>query len=266
MVQVEAFDAEGRFLQFAGLQGQILTPQMESRPLALNQVGPGQYTGQFDASSSGSYIVNLQYQKIGADQGMRLANTIVTIPFAPEFRDLSDNAPLLEEVTQITGGRVLPYDPNQANLYDYAGLSFPETNLPLLRPLMLIWLALFLLDVAVRRVVLDVRAGWRRAKVWLVAKTRRGERTETLSRLQASRAKLREQWSARSANTVVSKHYDKAAQYEGTLLNEEVRPETQVAVEEPPAAKPQKKTSAAPASHIDQLLQAKRRKIQGDEK
>ena len=266
MVQVEAFDAQGRFLQFAGLQGQILTPQMESRALPLNQVGPGQYTGQFDASNSGSYIVNLQYRRIGADQETRLANTIVTIPFAPEFRDLSDNAPLLEEVTQITGGRVLPYDPNHANLYDYAGLSFPETNLPLLRPLMVIWLALFLLDVAVRRVVLDVRAGWRRAKAWLVAKTRRGERTETLSRLQASRAKLREQWSAGSADTVVSKHYDKAAEYEGTLLNEEPRPEAQVAVEEPSAAKPEKKPSVAPTSHIDQLLQAKRRKTQGDEK
>ncbi len=88
----------------------------------------------------------------------------MTVPFAPEFRDLSDNLPLLEEVSRIAGGRILPADPNAANLYDYAGLSFPETNLPLLRPLMLAWLGLFLLDVAVRRVVIDVRAGLRRVQ------------------------------------------------------------------------------------------------------
>jgi len=263
-VNVEAFDDKGRFLQFAGLQGQILTPQMKSETLQLSQTGPGQYAGQFDVPASGSYIVNLQYQRMGADEGTRLANTIVTVPFAPEFRDLSDNAPLLEEVSRITGGRVLSYDSNQANLYDYAGLSFPETNLPLLRPLMLIWLALFLLDVAVRRVVVDVRAALRRAKAWLLAKARRGERDETISRLQAARAKLRRQWSARTAETIVSKHYDRAEQYEGMLLDEEAKPEPNVVAKQE-AVVPEKTEPAREVSHIDQLLRAKRQKARKDE-
>ena len=262
-VNVEAFDGEGRFLQFAGLQGQVLTPQMKSQALPLNQIGPGQYAGQFDVPVAGSYIVNLQYQKLGADGETRLANTIVTVPFAPEFRDLSDNAPLLEEVSRITGGRVLPYDPNQANVYDYAGLDFPEMNLPLLRPLMLIWLALFLLDVAVRRVVVDVRAALRRAKAWLLAKMRRGEQDETISRLQATRAKLRRQWSARTADTVVARHYDRAEQYDGALLNEEPRPEPHV-VTEPKAPEPEKAKPVRDVSHIDQLLRAKRQKTRPD--
>lgn len=262
-VNVEAFDEKGRFLQFVGLQGQVLTPQMKSETLQLSQTGPGQYAGRFDVPASGSYIVNLQYQKIGADEGTRLANTIVTIPFAPEFRDLSDNAPLLEEVSRITGGRILPYDPNQANLYDYAGLNFPETNLPLLRPLMLLWLALFLLDVAVRRVVVDVRAAMRRSKAWLLAKARRGERDETISRLQAARAKLRRQWSARTADTIVSKHYDRAEQYEGALLDEEKKPEPKVAAKRE-AAVPRKTEPVREASHIDQLLRAKREKTRPD--
>ena len=74
----------------------------------------------------------------------------------------------------MTHGRVLPLDsdPNEANLYDSAGLKFPETHLPLVRPLMLAWLALFLLDVAVRRVIVDVRGALRRVRAWLASATR----------------------------------------------------------------------------------------------
>jgi len=263
-VNVEAFDAEGKFLQFASIEGQVLTPEMKGESLQLTQTGPGQYAGRFEAPASGSYIVNVQYRKIGTEEGSRLANTIVTIPFAPEFRDLSDNAPLLEEISRITGGRVLPSDPNQANLYDYTGLSFPETNLPLLRPLMLIWIALFLLDVAIRRVIVDVAAAYRRVKAWVLSTARRGERDETISRLKARREKLRQQWSARSADTVVSQHYEGAEKYEGKLLDNEPRREVEV----PPKKAPEetgKKQAGREASHIDQLLKAKRRKTGQDE-
>jgi len=263
-VNVEAFDDEGRFLQFANIEGQVLTPEMKGEPLQLTQTGPGQYAGRFEAPASGSYIVNVQYRKIGAEESDRLANTIVTIPFAPEFRDLSDNAPLLEEISRITGGRILSSDPNQANLYDYTGLSFPETNLPLLRPLMLIWLALFLLDVAVRRVIVDVRAPLRRVKAWVLSATRRAERDETISRLQARREKLRQQWSARTADTVVSKHYEGAEKYEGELLSAQTQSEAK-APEKQEAKKPEKEAPPREASHIDQLLKAKRKKARGDD-
>ena len=117
-VRVEGSDAEGRFVQFAGIEGQIFTPEMKTQPLALTQTGPGQYSGRFAAPSPGSYIVNVKYKKTGNDEKAGLSNAVVTIPFAAEFRDLSDNAPLLEQVSHITGGRILPADPNQAHLYD----------------------------------------------------------------------------------------------------------------------------------------------------
>jgi hypothetical protein len=263
-VNVEAFDAEGKFLQFASIEGQVLTPEMKGESLQLMQTGPGQYAGRFEAPASGSYIVNVQYRMIGAEGGNRLANTIVTIPFAPEFRDLSDNAPLLEEISRITGGRVLPADPNQADLYDYAGLSFPETNLPLLRPLMLIWIGLFLLDVAIRRVIVDVAAAYRRVKAWVLSTARRGERDETISRLKARREKLRQQWSARTADTVVSKHYEGAEKYEGELLDGQPRREVEVPQKKAPE-ETAKKQPGREASHIDQLLKAKRKKAEQDE-
>jgi hypothetical protein len=257
-VNVEAAATEqGGFTPFAGMEGQVLTPEMKAEPLTLVQTGPGQYAGRFQVSASGSYIVNLQYRKAGPEQATRLANTIVTVPFAPEFRDLTDNMPLLQEVSRMTGGRVLSLasDPNAAHLYDYAGLSFPETHLPLLRPLMLIWIALFLLDVAVRRVVFDVRAALRRIRVWLTRAARR-EEDEVIARLQARRQKLREQWSARQADVTTAQHYEGGQKYEGELLSAEPKREV------PPAAEQKIEAPKAPpaSTHIDQLLQAKRRK------
>jgi Mg-chelatase subunit ChlD len=283
VVRVEAFDAEGKFLPLAAVEGQVLTPEMKTQPLPLAQTGPGQYCGRFRAPASGSYIVNLQYRKTGpvgnvsrassprfeggtpsTQDATRLANAIVTIPFAPEFRDLSDNAPLLEEVSKMTHGRVLPLDgdPNNVNLYDSAGVKFPETYLPLVRPLMLAWLAIFLLDVAVRRVVIDVRATLRRAKAWLVRTVRR-EEDQTISRLQARRKKLREQWSARNTQAPVSKHYEGAEKYEGELLTAEPKREPERPKEQVPA--PESHTKRPETTHIDQLLQAKRKKAGHDE-
>ncbi len=258
-VNVEAFDTEGKFLQLTAIEGQVLTPEMKGEPMQLVQTGPGQYSGRFRAPVSGSYIVNLQYRRTGPDEKSRLANAVVNVPFAPEFRDLSDNAPLLKEVSKMTGGRVLSLasDPNTVNLYEHAGLEFPETHLPLLRPLMLAWIAIFLLDVAVRRVILNVRAGLRRVKAWLLSTAKR-EQDQTIARLQARRQKLREQWSARTADTIVSKHYEGAEKYQGELLSTEPRremePPAKPKAEEPPKQKPPQE-----GTHIDQLLKAKRK-------
>ncbi len=263
-VRVEALDADGKSLQLAAIQGQVLTPEMKAEPLQLTQTGPGQYSGRFRTPASGSYIVNLHYRKAGPEDASRLANAIVTVPFAPEFRDLSDNAPLLREVSRVTGGRVLSLssDPNQAKLYDYAGLTFPRTNLPLLRPLMLAWLVIFLLDVAVRRVVFDVRAILRRIRGWLTRAVRR-EEDETISRLQARRQKLRAQWSARTAAAGLPKHYEGADKYRGEILTAEPRREV-----EPPrvqeSKEPKKPEKPSGSAYIDQLLQAKRRKTGHD--
>ena len=265
-VTVEALDAEGKSLQLAAIEGQVLTPEMKGEPLQLVQMGPGQYSGRFRAPMSGSYIVNLQYRKTGPDEKSRLANAIVSVPFAPEFRDLSDNAPLLKEISKMTGGRVLSLasDPNKANLYEHAGLEFPETHLPLLRPLMLAWIAIFLLDVAVRRVILNVRAGLRRVKSWVLSTAKR-EQDQTIARLQARRQKLREQWSTRTADTVVSKHYEGAEKYQGELLSTEPRREMETPAK-PQAQEPPKQQTPQEGTHIDQLLKAKRKIAGQDQK
>ncbi|UCE50484.1 MAG: VWA domain-containing protein [Phycisphaerales bacterium] len=259
-VNVEAIDDEGKFMQLANIEGQVISPDVESDAIELTQVGPGQYNGQFQATSSGSYIVNLRYRRPGDDEKIRFTHTTVTIPFAPEFRDLTDNTPLLAEVSDITGGRILGSDPNQANLFDSTGLKFPETQMPLLRPLMFVWLALFLLDVAMRRVVLDFRAMARR--VALVVRYGKTElkADKTLERLQARRRKLRDQLEARKAASVASKRYRASEDFEGDLpVADAKRP-----VKEQPEAKPAEPAPTKPetvegSEHIQRLLRAKRK-------
>jgi hypothetical protein len=202
-----------------------------------------------------------------------LAHTTVTIPFAPEFRDLSDNAPLLAEVSEISGGRILGSDPNQANLFDYAGLKFPETQMPLNRPLMFIWLALFILDVAVRRVVLNVRAMAR--KVIALIRVGRAEvkGSQTLERLRIRRQKLRDRLPARSAmessrtaDAKASRRYEADEKFEGELPSLQVQSQTR-----PEKAVPEKmdaRQSGVGAaeeepSHIQRLLKAKHKAAGG---
>jgi hypothetical protein len=258
-INVEAIDAEGKFIQFTNIEGQIIAPDVSTGPLELAQVGPGQYQGQFQAVASGSYVVNLRYKKL-ADDTIHFTHMTVTIPFAPEFRDLTDNAPLLSEVADITGGRILGSDPNQAELFDYAGLKFPETELPLLRPLMLIWLGLFLLDVAARRVILDVRAMAKRAVSFVRLKKTVIKEDLTLERLRARRRTLRDQLSARTADEITSRRFQAAEDYRGEMpvigTAEPVEPKAE---KKPDKIVPEKAKAEAidESSHIQRLLRAK---------
>jgi uncharacterized membrane protein len=261
-VNIEALDAEGKFLQLAYIDGQVIAPDASARALELTQIGPGQYRGRFQAGGSGSYVVNLRYRKLGEDTKTHLTHSTVTIPFAPEFRDLSDNAALLGEVSGITSGNILSSDPNQANLFDSSGVKFPETHLPLTRQLMFIWLVLFLLDVAVRRIALDVRTAGQRVASFV--RSLRAERKvdRTLERLRLTRQKLREQLSARSADALASKRYEAKTGFKGDLPVAATQKQPEPPREKEPAKAAPKKTEAAEqSSHIQQLLKAKRKAV-----
>ena len=246
-------------MQLAHIDAQIIEPDMSTSLLELTQVGPGQFQGQFQAAASGSYIVNLRYRRLADTAKTRLTQTSVTIPFAPEFQDLSDNATLLAEVSDITGGRILSSDPTQANLFDYTGLKFPETQLPMTRLLMLIWLAVFLLDVAVRRVALDVRAVARRVASFVRRPLAERKTDQTLERLRLTRKKLREQLFARSAEPLASRRYQGDEKYSGDLPTAQVPLQAELPPEKPSEkAEPQKAKIDEEQSHIQQLLKAKK--------
>jgi len=129
---------------------------------------------------------------------------------------------------------------------------------------MLAWIALFLTDVAVRRVILDARAKLRRAVAWVTATTRQ-EKDDRIARLQARSQKLRAQWAAGAADGVFSKRYEGGQKYQGdTIVSDPRRAEAPAA--KPAAAEPAKPKPAAQSTHIDQLLQARHKRTGGDQK
>lgn len=160
-VIVEATQPDGSPLNFARFQGRAVGPDLSSSAVELRQTGAGRYEGAFESKAAGAYVLSLRYDAPTPGGGVERggAQAAVTRPFADERRALRDNSALLRQVAEITGGRVLDPDPAGApGLFDRAGLRMPVATTS-------IWLAtacaaigLFLVDVAVRRVRIDLRA------------------------------------------------------------------------------------------------------------
>ena len=259
---VEAAETkDGAFARLAGVTGQIIGPDMSTEPIELSQVGPGQYRAEFRAKRPGSHLVSVRYAKQGSEGKFGLAQSAVTVPYAPEFRDLSDNAALLSEVAQVTGGRVLGSDPNQADLFAREGVTFPETGTSLVKPLLLVGLALFLLDVAIRRIAVDFPALARRLLAVLPG-TRRVQAVDTtLDRLRKRRDEVRHRLGKIGRSDVAQRRYETGgAAATGQVPIARVDTAPPKAPPQPskdePAAKPAK--TAEEPTHLQRLLKAKR--------
>ncbi len=254
-ITIESVDAEGKFVRFSDITGQVIAPDMSAKALAISQVGPGRYRAGFRSTGAGSHLISVRYARAGDKGKSGLIQSAVTVPYAPEYRDLSDNLALLSEVARMTGGRMIGGDAEDAKLYDRAGVNFPQSATPLTRPLMLIWLALFLLDVAVRRIAIDVRAVARRAWAAIPSWRRSKEAGTTLDRLKLRRQKLRERLAGRKKDVFASRKYDAGEKgVEGKLpmaKTAPLKPKPEETPEEPKKTKPE-------ATHLQQLLNAKR--------
>ena len=125
---------------------------------------------------------------------------------------------------------------------------------------MFIWLALFLLDVAMRRVVLDFRAIARKVAFVLRYGKTELKADKTLERLKARRQKLRDQLEARKAASVASKRYRASEEFEGELPVADTKRPVRPQPEKKPAEEAPAKPAAAEGSeHIQRLLRAKRK-------
>jgi uncharacterized membrane protein len=274
-INAEAVDEQGKFIQFANIDAQVISPDISAKTFELTQTGPGEYSGQFEAVNPGSYIVNLRYKKIGEDAKNGTVVSAVTIPFAPEFRDLSDNMALLTEVSRISGGKILEWespgqdavtDPNKMNLFNRAGLKFPETQTLLIRPLIFIWLVLFLLDVAIRRITLDIRAMVRKMTGLLRFGKRRVKEDATISRLKQKRQKIHEQLVSHKDIPAASARYQADKKFEGRLpIDEKADSEKQSTKDKSPPVSQKQPVAEQQAGHIDRLLKAKRKTNRKDE-
>lgn len=143
---IDAQDEAGNFVNFLSPQGILVTPELQSRALAFEQVGPGRYKATFPADRAGGYVVNVQYAQ---DDKPYLLRGGYVPPYNPEYRKFADNEPLLLSAAEETGGRAM-----RPGMDFFARTGQPAyTTRPLWPLLLLLAACLFPFDVFVRRVI-----------------------------------------------------------------------------------------------------------------
>ncbi len=190
-VVVDALDKKSEFLNFLQIQGYVVDPDLKNSSIELVQTVPGRYEATIEnAEASGNYFVNLGYN--GPDKVQGFISTGVSVPYSDEYRELRSNPTTLETLASLTDGQVVlwKYLPDGRVDLDRTakGADHFRRDPSLINPRsfaalwpILLWLAacLFLGDVAVRRIALDV--DWIKQTAVNEWKKLRGQETATAS-------------------------------------------------------------------------------------
>ncbi|MFG0326348.1 MAG: VWA domain-containing protein [Phycisphaerales bacterium JB037] len=192
IVTVRAVDDQGEPLVGGTLRARVAGPGGESPTLDLRQTGPGVWEGRFDARAEGTFVVSVQHAVDDGGEGARgVAQAAFTRSRGDELRFARANEALLRRVADLTGGRVLSLDEAPgAALWSRDGITMPLQVGPIWMLLAAIAAGLLLLDVALRRVRLDLLAGMR----WLRESLRPRAQSAgaSLSALQQAREQARQ--------------------------------------------------------------------------
>ncbi|MAI67281.1 MAG: hypothetical protein CMJ26_05340 [Phycisphaerae bacterium] len=158
IVDIEAVDDEAGFVNFMRSKAVVINPDGEAETLSLQQTGPGRYHAEFDAPSSGAWLVNIAFQNGDGELTGRIP-TAVTVPYAQEYSSTTANDALLHELARNTGGRVLSFlDLESVNLFDETDAVFPESPQPFWDLLAILAASVLILDVAIRRLWMDKKS------------------------------------------------------------------------------------------------------------
>ncbi len=151
-VEVETGVGESRV---AGRSAAVLEPDGTSQSIRLEQVAPGRWRGSHTMSARGAYLVQVPLTNASGTGGGVL-HAAVSAPYPREYAATRDNAVLLREVAELTGGRVLALDAAPAsNVFLAEGLSVPTSQRRIWDLLALAAAILLVVDVAVRRLVVE---------------------------------------------------------------------------------------------------------------
>ncbi|MCS6777196.1 MAG: VWA domain-containing protein [Chloroherpetonaceae bacterium] len=191
---IETADHASLRVDRSALRAQILMPARQGsrsggvsdvREESLHRIGPGRYEAWFDVPETGTYLVHVWRQP--AERAQETVAVLgLSVPYAPEYRDIRPNEALMSQLAQTGGGR---HDPAPASVF---GADRPAARVTsdLTLPLLFAALFLFPLDIAVRRLTFglpDLLRAWH----WL--RTRASRTTPATS---SPLARLRERKAA----------------------------------------------------------------------
>ncbi|MFO0828782.1 MAG: glutamine amidotransferase [Phycisphaerales bacterium] len=277
IVELEAVGSDDSgFVNFLKSDAMVLAPDGGTTPLDLQQVGPGRYRGETKISQTGSYLVNVTVPtERDGQQVPASVQAAITVAYPKEFRTVRDNAPLGERIAERTGGRVLTMgDPKVVDPFDRTGLPVPRSAKRIWDLMAILAAALFIIDVAVRRLSIESGAARRLAEralgrtedvgeatvaAWKKARDKAGSKTEPRAGGAASDAERQARSDAAKAAAgnkfeagEGGPSFDVAAEAKGEPNAKPTRPGA-ATPDEPP--KPEGDADA----HTSRLLRAKRR-------
>lgn len=105
MFTVDVLDAENQFVNHLALNINMVAPSQTNQTLALKQIAPGRYAAAFPAEEIGAYYFSLFGTQ--ADDANRPDAFGFAIPYTDEFLHTRVNLPLLEDLANATGGKML---------------------------------------------------------------------------------------------------------------------------------------------------------------
>ena len=267
IVELEALSESTGFLNFLRTDARVLRPDNTIVDLPLQQIGPGRYRAEFPVDREGAYLVNVAF---GAADGQTKGTVqgAVAVPYAREFRSVRDNLALLRAVAERTGGRVLSEDPlGVTGFFDRKGLEMPRSPKRIWDLLTIVAAALFVLDVASRRIAIDPEtiARWSRM-LFRPSEATSDATVAAWKRAREEAAKQRERGGAGAAAadpSVASRRFD-AEQSEAESIDVAQESSGQAPPRPTPASSAPPSSSEPPVADDDvsataRLLKAKRR-------
>ncbi|MGE0000560.1 MAG: VWA domain-containing protein [Fimbriimonadaceae bacterium] len=154
VLELTAKDRLGNPIPVDGLKVRVSDPRGEAQDVLLTQEAPGLFSGKFDASDLGSYIVTAS--EPGPAGETRVSANGFSVPYPPEYRSFATNTPMLSAIAENSSGRFLT-EPKEA----LRPLQRPGDSVSELWPLLaLIAAVLVPVDVAVRRLAVPWAAVW----------------------------------------------------------------------------------------------------------
>jgi uncharacterized membrane protein len=261
IIELEALDADASALNFVVANAVVLRPDLEREAVALQQTGPGRYRGEFRTEGAGAYLVNIGYAT-GAEGEKGNLQAAVTVPYAREFRSVRHDRNRLEQLAALTGGRVIDArDPAMADLFARGDLEIPKSRKRMWDLLAIIAASVLLIDVAARRISIEV------AQVTGLARRAAGRRKEVGEDTVAAWKKARSGVAHRRGPVPAAKGAavaDRGAKFVATAEDEaraiDVGAETPADRGPKPVERAAPAKEAAPADdYTSRLLAAKRR-------
>lgn len=152
IVEVEATGDTAPRVQSA--EARVLQPDGAVQPLALRQVAAGRWIGRFPVEQAGAYLVNAALGLSGTARPM-FTQASVSVPYPREFRTAQADPDRLAAIAGRTGGRVLRVGDPAVNLFETEGMPMPESLRQAWDLCVILAAALFVVDVAVRRLSVE---------------------------------------------------------------------------------------------------------------